>query len=228
MTYHKEESITMRLEHLSPEVLQPNPWNSNHVDFENMDRLRAYLLDEGWVKPILARKLDDGSYQIIGGQHRVEIAREEPSLCPIPTIVFENMDDDAAKRAGLVDNIRYGEDDEGELSKLLESIGGQDFSEAFLPVDLSEISLLATTVSEEEIDGMLSDSSEVETERAEKKPAKDVRVMRFKVSSEDAAKLDSMIERTKKEFGFTEADKLTNIGDAIVHLLLSGGDNEDA
>lgn len=214
----------MRLEHLSPAELRPNSWNSNHVDFDNMDRLRASLLEQGWVKPVLARKTAEG-YEIIGGQHRVEIARTEPSLCPVPTVVFDDMSDDDAKRIGLTDNIRYGEDDTDELGKILDDIG-IDFAEMYLPVDLSELALLSTQVSDSDIESMLSEEPEVETTKAEKKAVKDVRVIRFKVSNEDAARIEAMIKRTQDDLGFKDADKLTNAGDALAHILLSSGDEE--
>ena len=56
--------------------LRPNPWNTNHVTPENEEKLRASIARFGVFKPIICRELQDGTLEILGGEHRWQTARD--------------------------------------------------------------------------------------------------------------------------------------------------------
>lgn len=63
----------MRIERVSIDALRPNPWNPNEMDDETFNRLAEELDEEtgvGYIDPIQAVPMDDGTFQIIGGEHR--------------------------------------------------------------------------------------------------------------------------------------------------------------
>jgi ParB-like chromosome segregation protein Spo0J len=74
--------------------LTPNPWNPNRMSEAMRAKLKAYLQREGFVEPLVVRPLGDG-YQILGGFHRWEIAKEL-SYRAVPCVVVD-LDDQRAK-----------------------------------------------------------------------------------------------------------------------------------
>lgn len=65
----------MRLEELDVESLRPNPWNPNEMNEDTFNRLGEELEDVGFIDPIQVVPMDDGTYQIIGGEHRWRAAK---------------------------------------------------------------------------------------------------------------------------------------------------------
>lgn len=57
--------------------LRPNPWNTNIVGAQNFDKLKNSIDRLGFFKPILVRDMEDGTYQILGGEHRWRAAIEQ-------------------------------------------------------------------------------------------------------------------------------------------------------
>lgn len=217
MTSSNEDRVN--LQHLDPKSLRPNPWNSNEVDAANMERLKASIARHGFVKPVIVRELDDGALQILGGQHRAEAA-VEMGLREIPVTVLEDIPDDRAKEIGLIDNARYGQDDDFRLLELVEELDVATL-QAILPNAEDEF---LSSLRDDDID-MDTLETEDETERREEKerderPARTHTVMRFKLEVADAERVAEEIERVQSAQGFTGSDKLTNAGDALVHLLL--------
>ncbi len=56
--------------------LRPNPWNTNSVGAQNFEKLKGSIEKLGFFKPILARELDGGIFEILGGEHRWRAAME--------------------------------------------------------------------------------------------------------------------------------------------------------
>lgn len=50
--------------------LQPNPWNPNKMPKRKFEALKASIAAEGYLGGIVTRQLDDGSLQIVEGEHR--------------------------------------------------------------------------------------------------------------------------------------------------------------
>ena len=130
--------------------LRPNPWNTNSVGAQNFEKLKGSIEKLGFFKPILARELDGGLFEILGGEHRWRAAMEQ-GISTVPVISVGKISDLVAKQMSLVDNERYGEDDQVALQRLIEEIQSE------LDYQLSEIApyddeLAATLARESAID----------------------------------------------------------------------------
>lgn len=213
----------MHLQQISPHDLRPNPWNTNSVQPEEMQKLIASLERHGWVRPVLARR-SGATIEILGGQHRVEAAKEL-GHDTVPVIVLSDVSDDRAKEIGLIDNARYGQDDATALSELMEELGGVLEMAEFLPIGESEIAALSTEIDDDEIENLLNeDEGEKDREEKPSKPTKTHQTMRFKVPIADADDVQDKIEKIMEDQGFTDSDSLTNAGDALVWLVRETSD----
>jgi ParB-like chromosome segregation protein Spo0J len=211
----KPESPEIRL--LDPAVLRPCPWNPNRMDPEDELKLDASLTRHGMFKPVIARTCEDGSLEVVGGHYRRESALRL-GLTSIPVVVLGVISDERAKEIMLLDNGRYGHDDATALAELISSMGDPAELSAFMPFDLTELEAIAATsrINLDDLGLDEPDAAPVET----KKTAKTHEIMRFKVTLEDAERIRKLIQGAMRQNGFTEADELTNAGDALVHLLL--------
>lgn len=217
----------MNLLQISPETLSPNPWNTNSVSAENMEKLTASLERHGWVRPVIVRDDGIGGMQILGGQHRVEAAMHLGHET-VPVVSLGEISDEKAKEIGLIDNARYGEDDALGLAALLKDIGGARQVAEFMPISDDEIASLSTEIDDTDIDDMLNDAESDDTpDEPSKKPTKTHEVMRFKVPIDDSDDVRDLIEKIMKEQGFTDSDSLTNAGDALVFLARNGDPAND-
>ena len=207
---------------LKPSQLRKNSWNTNKVTPENERKIRASLKRNGVFKPIIVRETKDGEYEIIGGQHRWEQAIEL-GLDKLPVFNLGCIDDKRAKEISLADNARYGTDDTIELAELLKTLDTDELKD-FLPYGESDINeIFSSNIALEELE--LEEDIETKLETPEDlkpvaKPAKTHTIMRFKVPIADAERITALIATTQKEYGFTEADELTNVGDALVQILM--------
>ena len=208
---------------LKPSQLRKNPWNTNKVTPENERKIRASLKRNGVFKPIIVREIDNGGvYEIIGGQHRWEQAIEL-GLDKLPVFNLGCIDDKRAKEISLADNARYGTDDTIELAELLKTLDTDELKD-FLPYGESDINeIFSSNIALEELE--LEEDIETKLKTPDDlepvvKPAKTHTIMRFKVPIADAERITALIATTQKEYGFTEADELTNVGDALVQILM--------
>ncbi|HEX5130910.1 MAG TPA: ParB N-terminal domain-containing protein [Candidatus Krumholzibacteria bacterium] len=76
------------------EQLTPNPWNPNRMSEAMRAKLKVYLQREGFVEPLVVRAIGE-NYQILGGFHRWEIAKEL-GYATVPCVVVD-VDDKRAK-----------------------------------------------------------------------------------------------------------------------------------
>lgn len=152
MQWIVSKSMSVKITILQVEVarLRPNPWNTNSVGAQNFEKLKGSIEKLGFFKPILARELDGGQFEILGGEHRWRAAMEQ-GISTVPVISVGKISDLVAKQMSLVDNERYGEDDQVALQRLIEEIQSE------LDYQLSEIApyddeLAATLARESAID----------------------------------------------------------------------------
>lgn len=201
------------------DALKENPWNPNVVDPINQEKLERSLQQDGLQNPIIVRTLDDGTLQVLSGWHRTLAARKlgwEQIQC----INVGTIDDAIAKKAVLIGNSRFGDDDPTLMASLLSSddISAEDLLST-LPFD--EDALTAIFSHEGiNLDDLELDNEEIDLEIdiSESTSKKTHQIMRFKVSFDDAIAISDLIAKTKKEQGFSESDDLTNAGDALVYL----------
>ena len=212
----------MGYEHLvvEPSKLQGNPWNPNVLDPASEHKLDASLTRLGFFKPIIARELDAGQLEILGGHHRWESAIRI-GLTEVPIISLGKISDEKAKEIGLADNGRWGHDDAGKLAELFADLNLEEIT-VFLPYSENDLSAIIAT-SELDIDDLNLDDEDDISLGDSKAPPTDT-IMRFKVPVKDAEAISEKITRVTKEQGFDGSNALTNAGDALVFLLLGEKD----
>lgn len=216
---------------VSPDMLHANPWNTNFVSPENEEKLDEAVRRFGFFKPIVVREREEGGFEIIGGEHRWQSA-VRLGLKEVPVMNLGLISDTHAKEISLADNARYGSDDTIALAELFRDLGDTEGLQSILPYTDEEVNQIFSAVDIAVDDLDLSDSFEDDEHEdliGSERPAKAAKthtIMRFKVSNEDAERLGALIENTQKKHGLSETDSLTNAGDALVFLLLSGADAE--
>jgi ParB-like chromosome segregation protein Spo0J len=220
---------------LDPRVLKPNPWNTNIMTPENEAKLEASVRRLGFFRPAVVREFANGQiseFQILGGQHRVEIAIKI-GLATIPVVNLGPIDDLKAKEIGIADNARYGVDDTLAFAELLKEMGNADQLADFLPYTQSDFDGYFASA-EIDLDSLefeenfdRHEESQAEPDPELPKAPKTHTIVRFKVALKDAEEITALIERTKKTHGLTTSDELTNAGDALVQLLFSAGTSNE-
>lgn len=204
---------------VKPENLVPNTWNTNSVSPDNEAKLEESLRRFGVFKPVIVRELENGTLQIIGGEHRAKVAKRL-GYDQIPAVNLGKVDETTAKEIGLVDNGRFGEDDSYKLAELLNSLGPIEDIASFMPYSEADLNSIFTntSIALDELDDLdlPSDDIELPAERA----IQTHQIMRFKVPIKDVDTITQKIERVIKEQGFNDSDSLTNAGDALVHIML--------
>jgi len=134
-------SEKLKLAFVDPRVLVKNSWNPNKMSPEAEAKLRNSLQQHGHIRPILVRELDDGRLEIIGGEHRTELSIDL-GMETVPVMNLGRISDEAAKRALMIDNSRYGQDDAGLLSELLSDIGTADDLAEWMSMDVDQLTAL--------------------------------------------------------------------------------------
>lgn len=227
MQWIVSKSMDVKITILQVEVarLRPNPWNTNAVGAQNFEKLKGSIEKLGFFKPILARELDGGQFEILGGEHRWRAAMEQ-GISTVPVISVGKISDLVAKQMSLVDNERYGEDDQVALQRLIEEIQSE------LDYQLSEIApyddeLAATLARESAIDlemlEALSRGDEEPIEKDSREKAERVgaehQTMRFKVTFDASDRVTETIKSIIKEQAINTGNDMENAGEALVWLV---------
>ena len=212
----------VQIVHLPPDSLTPNPWNTNKLGSEAEKKLAASILEFGVYKPIICRELEDGSLQILGGEHRSRAAARM-GLATVPVVNLGQITDIRAKALGLADNGQYGQDDATGLAALLAELKLEDGLLDILPyteedlagifastrIDLDDISL-----DDDAPASALPDPGDL--------PARATithELMRFKVPVEDRDWVQKMFEAVIRDKGLkAEQDSLVAAGMALVEI----------
>lgn len=214
--------IQPKFSNVDPNLLAPNPWNTNQLSPDAEDKIDVSLQRNGLFKPILVRELEDGALQIIGGEHRWESAKRL-NYETIPICNLGPITELQAKEIGIIDNARYGADDTLPFAELLKEIGAAAELTTFLPFGDQDLALLFSSADIALDDLGIDEAFEKDQDEPEPpaaKAAKTHTVMRFKIALLDAEKITALIARTQRAQGLTSSDELTNAGDALVHLLV--------
>lgn len=218
--------MTQRIEirYCHPDLLKPNPWNSNVVGSEMETRLEKSLDRFGVYKPIICRELADGTLQILGGEHRARTAARL-GMAEVPYVSLGKINDRKAKEIGLADNGRYGEDDQLKLGEILKDLG-QEVIE-FLPF------------SDKDLAGMFADAPAIDLESlgfddddTPVKPLDEVaragithELMRFKVPVESRERVAAFVQHVIKARGLaSEEDPMVAAGMALVEIVNAAKD----
>ena len=85
--------------------IKPNPRQPRHnFDHTELESLVASIREHGIVQPLVARKLGDGTYELIAGERRLR-ASQALGLTSVPVILRETKDDREKLLLALVENI---------------------------------------------------------------------------------------------------------------------------
>jgi len=126
------------------EWVHPNNWNVNRMAPAMRKKLAAYLKREGLVEPLVVRAhpAHKGQYELLGGEHRWRICKEELGHEKVPCVVVDGLDDKRAKILSVNLNEMSGVSVPALLSRLLSGLS-QEMTlpdlEATLPYDAREI-----------------------------------------------------------------------------------------
>lgn len=110
----------LNVDQLKPGKYQPR----SHMDEASLNELAASIKAQGIMQPILARKLADGSHEIIAGERRWRAARLA-GLSHVPVLV-RSVPDNAALAMALIENIQRE-----NLNPLEEAMGIQRLIDEF-------------------------------------------------------------------------------------------------
>lgn len=216
----------MNVELLDPRCLQPNPWNSNRVSPENMAKLKHSITELGFAGAIVVRQVGR-ALQILGGQHRTQAAIEL-GIDRVPVVNVGEISDAQAKKIGLVDNHRYGNDDTLALAKIFEDLGTDETDlVSILPVGRADIEAIMG-MSDLDLDsiGLSPDEDERPPEETPtSRPAKTHEVMKFRLTMANAEAIRELVMKAIKKHKLQDQDEMTAAGDALALLLLSAADD---
>lgn len=127
--------------------IRPNPWNYNSQSDFIEEKMKASMLEFGFVEPLTVRSSNEegslGFYEIVGGEHRWKTAKAL-GMTELPVNDVGMMTNATLQKLMIVLNETKGRPDQDRLSAVLTELsqGGVDIS--VLPFDQAEIdSLLA-------------------------------------------------------------------------------------
>ncbi|KLV10206.1 ParB/RepB/Spo0J family partition protein [Photobacterium ganghwense] len=218
-----KNTITFR--RVSVNSLRPNTWNTNSMSPPDFDKLVRSIEEVGSFKPVVVRRLGD-EFEIIGGEHRWKAAMvlgwDEIDIADLGEI-----SEAEAKRIGVLDNERYGEDDELALARLIEEI------DAVFDVSMSEIALISSdldiAISSAALDDSIFDGLDDDSEREEEiertmekldqESVASGQMMRFKVPNEYAGAVRDAISAVVKSQGIKTGNDMEDAGEALAYII---------
>lgn len=112
------------LKYLSIDDVVPNPWNPQHMDEAMFARLVEEIKENGCTAAIQVVPLADGSFRIIGGEHRWR-ACQEAGLEQVPCTVLQGkrwQDEDLQKFETVRLNVIGGKMNTDKFIKLYEEM----------------------------------------------------------------------------------------------------------
>lgn len=196
---------------LDAEELTPNSWNPNSVGVENMEKLKTSVQNNGFFKPVLYRLLENGTREIIGGEHRI-LAAGELGL-KVPTISLGTISDAMAKKLTLMDNDSYGENDTSLIAKVLKDIEADGMSitddMTYSEDELSELLNLTVDVDFDELD-MLDDLDlDTPAEKPDVSSSEDESVfktIKLKVDISESEEFQDAVDEALKRHDIDDSD----------------------
>jgi len=148
------------------EKLRPNPWNVNRMPLDLYNKLRAYLEREGMIEPLVVRPQGD-SFQIIGGEHRFRICKNNLKYTSVPCVVVD-LDDRRAKILSINLNELKGQSVPDLLAQLVHDLSKEltlEDLETQLPYSKTE---LADVLEILKVPDGLKEYLDAEVEKAER------------------------------------------------------------
>lgn len=132
--------------------IRPNKWNPNRMSPFSRDKLRENMRAFGFIDPILVRSgnehgpFPEGGYEIIDGEQRYTVAKEE-KIKKVKITDLGNVSDETAKVLTINFNDLRGKHDRDALANIvgeLSKLDGGDTLVELLPYDAAEVDALRT------------------------------------------------------------------------------------
>ena len=189
-TAKTDEKLTVT--QLDVEKLTPNPWNPNRMSGEMRAKLKAYVEREGLVEPLVVRPKGK-QYEILGGYHRWQIAREL-GYKTVPCVVVD-LDDRRAKILTVNLNELKGASLPNLLANLIHDLSAElsmDDLESQLPYTQEELkdSLELLKIP----DGLEAFLEEEAAKQEQERPT----ILSFIVDGKDVELVEEAIDRAKE------------------------------
>ncbi len=204
--------------------LAPNPWNTNKLDATAYRKLRESIERLGVFKPVVVRELENGELEIIGGEHRWSVVNEL-GWDEIQVANVGCISDAEAKAISVLDNERFGEDDEIAFQRLLEDIQSDlDFDLADVMdvnFDLDQVLTASGVDADELLDG-LDDDLDATPERSKEKVETGTdskQTMRFRLDHDEASEIKNIVNSVIAEQGISTGSEFDDAGEAIYFII---------
>jgi ParB-like chromosome segregation protein Spo0J len=130
------------------DTVKPNTFNYNVQTPIMFGKLVASMREFGFPSPLIVRTLEDGSREIIGGEHRWRAA-QQLGLVKVPIVDMGKVPDVRAQQLAIILNELGGEPDQVRLADLLRTIHtelGLDEMERVMPFSDKELALYTDVV----------------------------------------------------------------------------------
>lgn len=134
---------------VSPKDLSPNDYNPNRMSDEVFAKEIRSIEKNGFIDPVKVRQLEDGSLEIVDGEHRWR-ASMKLGLKSIPAINLGPIPDEQAKKLTIIANELRGAPEPVLLAALLKDLNESisiDQLAAELPMSSAEIDALVRSAS---------------------------------------------------------------------------------
>ena len=100
--------------------LSEAPWNPNAMSDEMRSHLRTSLSRFGAVQNLVVRSLDDGDYEVLSGNQRLQVLKEMGAQ-EVPCVVVD-LDDARARLLAQALNRVHGDDEIGLKAELVRQV----------------------------------------------------------------------------------------------------------
>jgi ParB-like chromosome segregation protein Spo0J len=179
--------------------LVPNDWNPNVMADEERDRLRAVILEFGFLDPMTVRAHpnDATRYQIIDGEHRWEVG-VELGIEDFPCTLVD-VDRDTAMMLTPILNELHGQPDSQKLGALL-----KDLQERHSDTTLRELMPFSRQRFDELVGQISVDWGALEQKRRDAADVEDRWVERvYRMPATAAEVVDQAVTKAREESGGT-------------------------
>jgi len=112
-------------------ILKRNP---QYLTIKQMDNLKRSIKRDGFVAPILVRKMKDGYYEVVSGNHRF-MAAQELNIKTIPCVIGK-MSENTVKRLAINLNTIHGQPNPELLAPFLAEMKDNVLRDIHLEDDL--------------------------------------------------------------------------------------------
>ena len=208
--------------------LTPCPFNTNKMDDGQFRKLRESIARIGSFKPIVARVRElDGRFEILGGEHRWR-AMQDLGWETVEIANLGVISDVTAKQIAVMDNERFGEDDEIQFQALLATIQSDiDYSLSDImhvedfDLDAAQ-SMSGVNLDDSLFDSLDDDPAEDAIERVSEKLESDVMagtMMRFLVPTDQAENVRGAIEAVIRSQKIEVGNDTQNAGEALAFII---------